>query len=79
MRRLEFGTQFTMPQNEIFAMPTDAVAQMSQSQFGANTFDTSNDPAMGAFIQTGGSQFVVGRAFIRCNAGAALVNIVRAG
>jgi hypothetical protein len=55
------------------------VAQISQSQFGANTFDTSNDPAFGAFVQTGGSQFVVGRAFIRCNAGNAIVNVVRAG
>jgi hypothetical protein len=68
-----------MPQNEIFALPTDAVSEISQSSFGANTFDTSNDPAMGTFIQTGGSEFVVGRAFIRCNAGNVLINIVRAG
>jgi hypothetical protein len=79
MTILDFGTQITMPQNQIFALPSDAVAQISQSQFGANTFDTSNDPAFGAFFQTGGSQFVVGRAFIRCNAGNAIVNVVRAG
>ena len=78
-RMLEFGVPFTMPQNEIFALPSAAVAQISQSSFGANSFDTSNDPTFATFIQTGNSQFVVGRAFIRCNAGAALVTVVRAG
>jgi hypothetical protein len=77
--KLEFGTQITMPQNQVFALPCDAIARITQSQFGANTFDTSNDPAFGAFVQTGNSQFDVARAFIRCNAGNALVGVVRAG
>jgi hypothetical protein len=76
---LDFGVPTTMLQNQIFALPSDSVAQISQSSFGVNTFDTSNDPAFGAFFQTGNSQFVVGRAFIRCNAGTVIVTAVRAG
>ena len=79
MTRLEFGVTITMPQNVIFALPPDSVTRVTQPQFGANTFDTSNDPTFATFFQTGGTQFDVARAFIRCNAGNALVTIVHAG